>query len=310
MRILIGYDGSSCSEAALDDLDQAGLPESAEVQIISVADVWMPPEDLTEQEIISKAGSVHTASDLKTVYTTESQAVKEAMQNAEKAKSRVRSMFPEWRVSTVATYGSAATEILKLANSWKPSLIVLGSHGHGVLGRLFLGSVSNKVVKESPCSVRVARGRVEVEKGPSRTIIGVDGSKESNAAIRHVLRRNWRAGSRFKVIAVEQPANLSIASIAPPLALLEQINSYGEIWMKRMVEHAADLLKEGGLQVESTLLTGDPTSVLLEEAERWRADTIFLGSTGITNRFGKLLLGSVSESVVNRAHCSVEIVRE
>jgi nucleotide-binding universal stress UspA family protein len=77
-----------------------------------------------------------------------------------------------------------------------------------------------------------------------------------------------------------------------------------------MVEHAADLLKEGGLQVESTLLTGDPTSVLLEEAERWRADTIFLGSTGITNRFGKLLLGSVSESVVNRAHCSVEIVRE
>ena len=43
MKILIGYDGSECADAALDDLAQAGLAGSGEVHILSVADVWLPP---------------------------------------------------------------------------------------------------------------------------------------------------------------------------------------------------------------------------------------------------------------------------
>jgi nucleotide-binding universal stress UspA family protein len=43
MKILIGYDGSDCAEAALDDLRRAGLPETAEAHILSVAEVWLPP---------------------------------------------------------------------------------------------------------------------------------------------------------------------------------------------------------------------------------------------------------------------------
>ena len=39
MKILIGYDGSACAEAALDDLNRTGLPESAEAHILSVAEV-------------------------------------------------------------------------------------------------------------------------------------------------------------------------------------------------------------------------------------------------------------------------------
>ncbi len=42
MKILIAYDGSDCAEAALDDLQCAGLPLEAEAQIISVAEVWLP----------------------------------------------------------------------------------------------------------------------------------------------------------------------------------------------------------------------------------------------------------------------------
>ena len=46
MKILVGYDGSECADAALDDLARAGLPPSAEVQILSVAEVWLPPPPL------------------------------------------------------------------------------------------------------------------------------------------------------------------------------------------------------------------------------------------------------------------------
>ncbi len=49
MKILIAYDGSSCAEAALDDLLRAGLPEAGEFRVISVAEVWLAPENLRQQ---------------------------------------------------------------------------------------------------------------------------------------------------------------------------------------------------------------------------------------------------------------------
>jgi len=42
MKILIGYDSSSYSEAALDDLKAAGLPSDAVAHVMSVAESWPP----------------------------------------------------------------------------------------------------------------------------------------------------------------------------------------------------------------------------------------------------------------------------
>ena len=43
MKILIAYDGSECANAALEDLPRAGLPRVAEVLVMSVAEVFLPP---------------------------------------------------------------------------------------------------------------------------------------------------------------------------------------------------------------------------------------------------------------------------
>jgi len=55
MKILIGYDGSGCADAALDDLTHAGLPPAAETHILSVAEVWLPPPPPSSYEIIEQA---------------------------------------------------------------------------------------------------------------------------------------------------------------------------------------------------------------------------------------------------------------
>jgi nucleotide-binding universal stress UspA family protein len=52
--------------------------------------------------------------------------------------------------------GPAAKEIIDKAERWRADLIVVGSHGYGFWGRL-LGSVSNYVVHNAPCSVLVVR---------------------------------------------------------------------------------------------------------------------------------------------------------
>jgi nucleotide-binding universal stress UspA family protein len=65
MKILIGYDGSDCAEAALDDLRRAGLPETAEAHILSVAEVWLPPPPPSSYEIIEEARKATSPAELR-----------------------------------------------------------------------------------------------------------------------------------------------------------------------------------------------------------------------------------------------------
>jgi len=78
--------------------------------------------------------------------------------------------------------------------------------------------------------------------------------------------------------------------------------------MSRTVEAMAAPLRTRGLTVSSVIKEGDPKHVLLDEAERWGADCIFVGARGLS-RVERFLLGSVSAAVAARAHCSVEVVR-
>ena len=49
MKLLTAYNESSCADAALDDLGRAGFPHSAEVLVLSVADVLLPPSGGTPE---------------------------------------------------------------------------------------------------------------------------------------------------------------------------------------------------------------------------------------------------------------------
>lgn len=51
--------------------------------------------------------------------------------------------------------GSAIEKILHEANEQKAGLIIMGSHGHGALYELLVGSVTAGVLKGAPCPVLV-----------------------------------------------------------------------------------------------------------------------------------------------------------
>ncbi|MDQ5844696.1 MAG: universal stress protein, partial [Acidobacteriota bacterium] len=202
MKILIAYDGSDCAEAALDDLQRAGLPLEAEAQILSVAEVWLPPPPPSSYEIVEEARQVKVPADLKRVYSKGCAAAKEAHAMAERARDRVKTNFPGWKVSADSSCGSPAWEVVFRADEWKSDLVVVGSHGRTALGRFVLGSVSQRVLTEAKCSVRIARGRIEEPGSPVRIIVGIDGSPGSEEAVRAVAARTWPPGSEAKVIIV------------------------------------------------------------------------------------------------------------
>jgi nucleotide-binding universal stress UspA family protein len=293
MKILIGYDGSPCSERALTDLEGAGLPKQVEVRVITVAEELIPAP--------ASIGGVPT-----TFPVDNLEEEKKAAALAISAQAVIKTIFPEWQVNAEAAIGSPANILIWKAEEWEPELIVVGSHGRTALGRIFFGSVSQKVLHSAICSVRIARGKDKRSDAPVRLIAGVDGSQNAETAVKAIVTRSWPKGSEARVVGA--------IGTYPPVATEYLALEVGK-WVaeenarvKEAVERASNKLRRIGLNVTSVVKKGDPKSLLCDEAEAIDADCIFVGARGM-GRIERMLLGSVSSAVASRAHCSVEVIR-
>ncbi len=291
MKILIGYDGSS--GAVLDDLKWAGLPSQAQAITMSIAEEWMPaPKSYGMVDVHFKEESPSPA--------------EKALNFSREASQRVKSYFPEWEVSADALIGSPARIILGKADEWRPDLIIVGSGGHSMLGRLLLGSVSQKVLTEAPCSVRVAREHGASVGAPMRLVIAIDSSQGAMLAVNEVGSRNWPAETEVMLINADfhyRPA-LELQSTG---AISQWITDERKR-VKEAIEAATRTLETKGLKVFTFIKEGDPKKIICEEAERRVADCIFIGAKKL-NLIDRFLLGSVSSAIATRAHCTVEVVR-
>lgn len=310
MKILIAYDGSKCAEAAIDDLARAGMPPSGEALVVSVAEVWLPPQDSVVTE--ADGQSPYIANLVKARRESGQKAVTEAAMLAKHAETRIRKALPGWSVASSATYGSPAWEILDAARSFDSDLILVGSQGHSALGRFVLGSISQRVLTEAECSVRVARGSIDVDPAPERIVIGFDGSKGAVGAASAVAARRWSEGSEVRLIAVTEPTSPRAIGrfVAPAGRSAIGVTAKKGIWLEQTASDAAARLREAGLRSELCVRSGNPKEVLVREAESWGADCIFLGATVYGSSWERILLGSTAAAVTARAHCSVEVVRQ
>ena len=146
-----------------------------------------------------------------------------------------------------------------------------------------------------------------------KILFATDGAKQSDAAAEMLRHFALSDGDEIKIV--------SVVDMAVPMAI-DIYGGYlpdtGEL-EKNARENAGKLLErteaqikshfEGkNLAVTSEVLFGSPESRIVETAEAIGPDLIVLGSHGYS-RWERLLLGSVSDSVVHHAPCSVLIVR-
>lgn len=311
MRLLIAYDGSECADAALDDLTHAGLPDKGEALVMSVAEVWLPPPPPSSYEVLEMVTDSRGPLDVQRKYMVATQAVKDANEMTAKAATQFQANFPKWKVKHESIWGSPNWELFAKAEEWKADLIVVGSHGRSALGRLFLGSISQWLLNEARCSVRVARGKLDEPDFPVRLLLALDGSRNGEKALEQIIARKWPAKTEVRVVTVDQPLEMTYVDDVAPL-LRKSVESFNKTEHKksqRLVDAAVRKLKSAGLRAMAEVFEGDPKKVLIQVAEEWRADCIFVGATGLTDRFERFLLGSTAAAVAARAHCSVEVVR-
>src|SRR5262249_7975698 len=137
-----------------------------------------------------------------------------------------------------------------------------------------------------------------------------DGSACSRAAVEEVGRRPWPEGSSIKVLtAFELPIPPTPEAWALPANYFEDMDLALRKQAQNIVAEAIARLKPNKtIFLDAQIVPGSPRNVILDEAESWGADLIVVGSHGY-RAWERFLLGSVSQSVVSHAKCSVEVVR-
>ncbi len=311
MKILIANDGSECADAAIEDLKRAGFPAKAEAVVMTVADVReVPISPFFLANVSSKIEHLLGTDDEEFSRNLEKHR-QEAQIIAENAAGKIRKFFPEWKVSAEAVSGKPADELIKKSDEWNPELLVIGSHGRSAAGRLILGSVSHKVLHEAHCPVRISKQSGKKEKSAVRILLAVDGSQNAEQVVKTVAGRHWSEKTEIRLIAVDDPfTRPEVGYIIWNLAEDKPEESEkSREWISKVIEKPAEILKSAGLDVSHHIRWGDAANVILDEAEEWNADTIFVGARGV-GRLKRFLLGSVSSAVAARAHCSVEVVRK
>lgn len=308
-KLLIGYDGSLCARSALTGLQRAGLPTTTDATVLAIADVWQPP-------VAATAPSTYLTQLWIQAEQRAQRAISVAQIQAQEAAAYLQTLFPTWQVHSVTVADSPAWGLIKQAEESNVDLVVVGSRGVSALDRVLLGSVSQMVAGHCTRSVRIGRAGHGADPGsPVRLVIGYDGSTHSDAVIKAVAARTWPVGGAVRLLVCVDQFMDTVAPLALPVLRGRSRTRHAESmagsrgWLSALVDQAAAGLSNTGLAVEMHLREGDPRTALVQEAAHWSADAIFVGARGL-GRFERLLLGSVSTAVANRAGCSVEIVRQ
>lgn len=144
MKILLAIDGSTCSDAAVEEVARRPWPEGSLVKVITALEIPIPPT----QE--GWALPLNYFEELDAALRKQGEnIVNRAIQRLKSNKTL--------SADAVLAPGPPRPVILNEAENWDADLIVLGSHGYGMWKRLLLGSVSQAVVSHAKCSVEVVR---------------------------------------------------------------------------------------------------------------------------------------------------------
>lgn len=146
-----------------------------------------------------------------------------------------------------------------------------------------------------------------------RVLLAVDGSRYSDSAVQRVIDQFRWCDTEIKVLhAVEWMREMPLFSqyAHGPTAGDDVVYWRNKSFerARQMVNRVAAQLHSYGFVASVSTPDADPRHAIVDAAREWPADLIVMGSNGRTG-VDRVLLGSVAQSVVRHAPCSVDIVR-
>ena len=133
-------------------------------------------------------------------------------------------------------------------------------------------------------------------------LVPVDGSETSERAIEKAVEIAQACGAKLSFLYVANINQLAINACLSD-AILSAVTKAGDVILERAMEKVP-----GGIEKEAVSETGSPAVVILDYLEDHPTDLVVMGSRGLGVVKG-VLLGSVSQYVVEQAKCPVLVVK-
>jgi nucleotide-binding universal stress UspA family protein len=287
--IVVGVDLSAQSDQALDRASALAQLHGATLVLVHAQADDTPIENVGN-DMLEQLGRV-----------SEALRIEEAKHLAERQD---RLQAKGIAVELVGRAGPAGEVVAAVAKEREAQLIVIGTHGRTGISRFLLGSVATAILRHSPCDVLVCRGT----SGPSpflRPLVATDFSPAAARALRNAATLTAPGTAIECIHAWQLPAGSWGATLLgsarfPWSTVRDAVLDAAKGQATTLEQQNAGL----GHPLHVELVQGPPASVITNAAERGGHDLIAIGTHGHRG-FRRLLLGSVAESVIRHAPCSV-----
>ncbi len=203
LKVLIPYDGSDGAEAALRDLERAGLPQKFEA-LIAVTDVWLPSSPYEITRAVDARRLKLLTSGISSFAPARRDGEEQRVLSRE-ADRRLRSMFPSANVTTeiLEESTSIASDVVRLADSYGIELIVIGAKGSPSPHIKDYAATALRMARSTDCSVRIARPSAKKASSPAQILVAADETKSIEQVVKVVSERVWPAGTSVNIVAVK-----------------------------------------------------------------------------------------------------------
>jgi nucleotide-binding universal stress UspA family protein len=196
--------------------------------------------------------------------------------------------------------GNIEEEISSAIREQKADIVVMGTHGRGLLGRAFIGSVTQHMLRRLPVPVLTVC-RVWRPLAFDRILFATDLSEESKEGYRAVLTLARETHSSVSILhSVDLPAMTYAGAGMTAAVATQQVLDDARVQLDQLSSEAAGL----NVKVDTLLVESHPAEAILKAAEEACADLIVL-TAGRKRLLERALLGSTAERVIRESHLPV-----
>jgi len=303
MKVLVGVDGSEHSMCAVALVGKLVASPHDKIGLY-----YSPPR----VKIDSAGDDVDAA--MKQVRETLAQGV------FAKAREQLPADLRD-SVHTIVGTHSPRKGLLLAAEQWRADMIAVGARGLGPLASLLLGSVASRVAQAATVPVLVVRAKPDsTARQAIRVLVPYDGSDSSGRTAALIKKLQWPNQSVGQTLTVIQPMTLGpVPHWIEEQVRDQQTEEMAQAWkadheqerakaLERLVAFS-DELPQLFQKSEPTVAEGHISEEILKAIDVNDIDLVAIGAHG-HGLWQRFVTGSVSETILGHASCSVLLVRD
>ena len=236
--------------------------------------------------------------------------------------SRLKALAPV-QVSSSLVEGDVPAMVRAAVTSTGADLVVMTTHGRSPLGRFWLGSVADELVRDVPAPMLLIRphdAKPDLTQEPTfrHLLLPLDGSPLAEQMIEPAVALGTLTNADYTLVRViRTPAPWAFPAEPGSLehnveAMLDQLDKLEEQMRSEAAAYldgVAGRLRQRGLRVATRVVMADqPAPAILHEASPPAVDLVALETHG-RRGLSRLLLGSVADKVIRGAAVPVLVQR-